>query len=378
MAKSKPAEEKDEKEKGVTAQDILNKHLKANKGDHYNFEKSVNYKVPCSSLLCSAFMEGGIEPGAHRAMGVAESGKTSSLLDFLLHFLRQEPGRKGLYVKSEGRLSDSMIARSGVKFVYDVADWVDGTCYVLESNIYELVFDLLGDLIRNNDSGTRYFVIIDSMDTLIKRADAEKSASESSQVAGGALLTSTFLKKTSLALSKRGHICWFISQYREAIQASAYAPSAPRQGNSSGGHAQEHAGNWVLEFLKPRAGGDGDVIRESDAKEAKPIGHWCRAKVHKSPNEKTNQIIKYPIKYGRTNGNSVWVEYEIADLLIAWKYIEKKGAWFIFSDEIIAELKSVNIDVPESVQGMNNLYALLESNKELTKYLFNKFLNLIK
>lgn len=375
MAKAK--EEKQEKiltPEEVTASFFKHKDRAQH---HYNFEESVNYKVKASSLLLTSFMDGGLAPGAHRFMGVAESGKTSSALDFMFHFLSEPTKRRGIYVKSEGRLSENVIARSGVKFVYSPEEWTDGTCFVVESNVYDFVFDYINHLVANNESKTKYFFIIDSMDTMIKASDLEKQTKDALGVASGAVLTSAFLKKASIALSKRGHICVFISQYRETISADR-GPVAPRQGSASGGHAIEHAGNWAFEFLKPRAGNDGDVIRESEAKDAKPIGHWCRMKTHKSPNEKTNQTITYPVKYGRTNAKSVWIEYELVDLLIMYQKVERAGAWMKNSQGLMDDVKkATEVELPKQIQGIDNYYKFLEANPKVTQYLFDMFLEVI-
>lgn len=355
---------------------------KERKNQHFNFEKTHDYKVRCSSLKQTINMEGGLNPGAHRFMGVAESGKTSCALDFMYNFLKQKKKlRRGVYIKSEGRLSDNVIQRSGVKFVFTPEEWVDGTTLVVESNIYEFVFDFLNDLVKNNETETEYFIIIDSMDMLIKEDDLDKPTSKSLQVAGGAVMTATFLKKSSLALAKKGHICIFISQYRETIRADANAPAAaPRQGTASGGHAAEHGANWAFEFLKPRDWKKGgDAIRENDDEDGVKIGHICRMKVHKSPNETTGMEFSYPVKYKQTNASSVWVERELADILLGWAWIEVKGAgWITVSSERIKEIKdATGIEVPEKIQGMSNLYKFLGENEKVSEYLFDTFTKVI-
>jgi RecA/RadA recombinase len=320
-------------------------------------------------------MDGGITPGAHRATGITAGGKTSFTLDLMHHFLQNGDGYRGLYVKAEGRLSKEVKERSGVTFVTDSEKWVDGTCFVFESNVYEAVFGLMGELIRNNPQNTRYFFILDSLDMMAKRDDLAKPLEQAGQVAGGSLLTSVFLKKTSAALAKRGHICWFISQVRESIKLNPYEKTPPRQGGASGGHAVEHAGDWVLEFL-PRF--NDDIIREGGEKSGKVIGHYCRAKIVKSNNEKYGTEIRYPIKYNRKNASSVWVEREIVDLMMGWEMVQRTGGWFRFTEEIRAEiLEKTGVEVPEKIQGVDNLYKLLEDDKTLSSYLFGKFLKLV-
>ena len=109
-----------------------------------------------------------------------------------------------------------------------------------------------------------------------------------------------------------------------------------------------------------------------------PIGHWCKIMFRKTPNEKTGVEVKYPIKYGRDNGNSIWVEYEVIEQLKAWEMIEAKTAWITVSDDLLKELSENGFTVPKQVQGMDNFRKLLEEDQNLTTYLFDKFMRVFK
>ena len=384
MAKVKEEKKEDKKDgdKALTPEQQAMAFFKKNKDDHYNFEKDHNYKVKSSSLKLTAHMDGGLSAGAHRFMGVAESGKTSCALDFMYNFLgdkKAKAPRRGIYIKSEGRLSENVKRRSGLRFVYNPEEWVDGTCLVIESNIYDFIFDFINSLIKINETETEYFIIMDSMDTMIKKSDLDKNTDKALQVAGGAVLTSSFLKKASIALSKRGHVCIFVSQYRETISDDK-GPKVPRQGSASGGHALEHSADWAFEFLKPRDWAEnGDIIREGGVKGAKAIGHVCRMRTHKSPNEKTTITIDYPIKYGRVDAKSVWLERELGDFLLSYGWYEMKGAgWLTGNEERMKEIKdATGIDFPLKIQGMENLYLQLEANPKVAEYLFDAFVSVI-
>jgi len=163
---------------------------------------------------------------------------------------------------------------------------------------------------------------------------------------------------------------------RDSIKINPYEKSAPRQGGASGGHAVEHAGDYVLEFL-PRY--NDDLIRENPSdKSSKPIGHYCKLRIVKSNNEKYGVEVRYPIKYGRKNASSVWVEREIIDLLLSWEQIEKKGAWFKMAATLRDEIKeNTGVEIPEQIQGIDNLYKALEDNKKASDYLFNKLYKML-
>ena len=375
---NKKTEDKEEK-KMITPQEQLEGLLRATKEDHYNFEETHSYKVPCSSLLLTATLNGGIGPGAHRFVGLASGGKTSCVLDFMFHFLSENSAKKprrGFYIKSEGRLSEAVQERSGVKFVSSAEEWIDGTCFVFESNIFEAVFKTKRDLITNNPTKTEYFFVTDCADSLIKRDDAKKPEEDSITVGGGSLITSVFLKKTGLAMAKRGHIDAYISQIRDQIKINQYEVTVPKQGKASGPRALEHQADVVIEFL-PRFGGD--LILEGE-KGSKILGHFAKTRVVKSDNEKNMVEVKYPIRYGQKGGKSVWSSYELADFLQLWEIVSKpsgKGSWYEFDADFRLEMgEAIKIEIPEKIQGVGGIRDWIENSVEIQKYLFNKFKNL--
>jgi RecA/RadA recombinase len=347
-------------------------YLKENKKDHYNFEEEIYYKVPSSSLNLNLELGSGLPNGAHRFMGITAGGKTSCALDFMYNFLKLDSSNRGVYFKCEGRLSPEVRARSGIDFVTDAEKW-QNNCLVVESNIYEVVFGFIRSLIIDNPTKAKYFFIIDSVDSMVKRDDLSKPLEEAQQVAGGALITSVFLKKTALALARRGHICIFISQIREEIKINQYQATTQRQGKSSGGHALEHASSVVINFLGRY---NDDIIRENPSdKNSKAIGHRCKIKIIKSDNENYNEL-SYPVKYGRVGGKSVWKELECIDMLQAWSQLKRKGdkgAWFYLDENILKELKEIDAECPEKFQGIDNVRNYLEDRPNITEYLCNKY-----
>lgn len=374
MAKVTKEAQQSEEEKS-NPQDQLNKILKDTKEDHYNYEKDHNYKVPCSSLLLTGKLGGGLTPGAHRMVGLSTGGKTSCALDFLYHFLKSANDkvlRRGVYIKAEGRLSEEIQNRSGVKFVKKPEEWANGTCFIFESNIYESVFKLKRNLITDNPHEVEYFFITDSADNLIKREDAKKPEEESITVGGGSLITSVFLKKVGLAMEKRGHISIYISQVRDQIKINPYEVTIPKQGKASGARALEHQAGIVLEFL-PRFGGD--VIYEGGDKKGKILGHYAKVRIIKSDNEKNGLEVEYPIRYNQTGAKSVWVSYELVDCLLMWGVLKKKGAWLVFDDDFRQEMATSlkRHDIPEQLNGQDKARKWVEENVDVQKYLFDKF-----
>ena len=209
------------------------------------------------------------------------------------------------------------------------------------------------------------------MDGLITKEDLEKGSSDARKVAGGALMTSDFLKRISLGMSKFGHMCIMISQVRSNININPYAKQDPNnQTNSSGGNAILHYPDWILEFKKQNKG---DKILEKPTEQITPenkiYGHNAKVLILKSTNESTGQTVSYPIKHGRMEGKSIWVEREVIDMLLMWGYLEKAGAWIKLDDEIKSYLKEKGVEAKDSYQGSQAVYDFLESNEEATSAL---------
>jgi RecA/RadA recombinase len=359
-----------------TSNEVLRSFLQANKEDHYNFEEEIDYKVSSGSLQFDLQLGGGFGPGLHRFCGINEGGKTSAALEVMKHFLHSLPNSKGLYIKAEGRLSPEMRERSGVKFVFTPDEWVEGTCFVFESNVYEAVVDLMRELVSKNTQKVKYYFLLDSVDGLVLKNDINKGFEDSAKVAGGAVIAATFMKKMSIALAKRGHMAIFISQVRADIKLDPYSKAPVRQTTATGGNALLHFANWIIEF-EPRYKGDlilqNPTIKQLDPQKNPAIGHFAKVTVKKSPNEKTNLTISYPIRYGRKNGNSVWIEKEIVDLLLAWEFVKKNSSWLSLSEEFVELLAAEGFDLPAKIQGEQNLFTLIEENKDLSKFLVNYF-----
>jgi len=178
---------------------------------------------------------------------------------------------------------------------------------------------------------------------------------------------------------KRGHMAIFISQVRADIKLDPYSKAPIRQTSATGGNALLHFANYILEF---EARHKKDLILENptqpvDKDKNKILGHHAKITVKKSPNEKTNYVLQYPIRYGRTGGNSVWVEKELIDMLYGWEYVHKRGAWISADDSFLDLLKENGLEFPEKVQGESKLSALFEEDKKLTEFLTSYFKNLV-
>lgn len=184
------------------------------------------------------------------------------------------------------------------------------------------------------------------------------------------------MKRMSIKLAKRGHMAIFISQVRADIKLDPYTKAPVRQTSATGGNALLHFANYIMEF-EPRNKSDlilqNPTIKQSDPRTNPIIGHWAKVTIKKSPNEKTNNTISYPIRYGQTNGKSIWIEKELVDMLYLWEFISKKTSWIILSEEFMELISDVAPDLPEKIQGELNLFKAIEENVNLSQFLINYF-----
>ena len=354
------------------SKDYTEAFLKSNRDYHYNLEEGAEpYLVSSGSMILDHVLGGGFGSGLHRFIGANEGGKTNEALHVMHNMLKTVENSKGLFVMAEGRLSQEIKDRAGIKFVQSAEDWDVGTCLVLECHIMDTMIDFLRGLLKNNPDKEKFCIVIDSMDGLITKEDLEKGSSDARKVAGGALMTSDFLKRVSLGMSKFGHMCIMISQVRSSITTSMYAKQDPNnQTDSSGGNAILHYPDWILQFKKQNKG---DKILEKPTEQITPdnkiYGHNAKVMILKSTNEATGQIVTYPIKHGRKKGRSIWLEREVVDMLLMWGYLEKSGAWIKLDDKVKTYLSDNKIETKDSYQGIKAVYEFLESNEKITSLL---------
>ena len=338
---------------------------KNNKNFHYNDYKELDYKIPTGSLNLDLSLGGGFPAGVHRFTGVNEGGKTSCALAVAKNF-QDHFGEKAMvvYIKSEGRLSNEMVARSGV-------DSSEERFFKFDCNVFEKVFELIRMLVKENEDDKKYMFIVDSVDALCRQNDYEKPFEDSEQVAGGALITSVFLKKMVLPIIKLNHMMILTSQVRVEVATNPYAARGGPKTKQAGGNAIKHYANFILEFQDRY---NSDILFENPTAakledKGSPIGHICKIVFSKSVNEKTGASVRYPIRYGRTNGKSVWLEKEVIDMCYIWGFLEKKGAWISLDKEIVQRCKKAKVEFFEKIQGEQKLIDFLENNTDFCQFL---------
>ena len=347
---------------------------------HYNFIEEIYYRVSTGSMNLDIATGGGLMPGVHRFVGATEGGKSSEALEVMRNHLK-EPNTRGFLVKAEGRLHREMQERCGIPFVFDPDKWEDGTCFVLETNIYELVGRTINMLFANNvHAQKRYCFIIDSVDALMSEKNLTKEAGDGRSPGGGTpMITAQLLQQCSISMSKYGHLAIFISQVRDQVSIDPYAKKVHKITSSAGGHALNHYANFVLEF-QPRTFNSmilKDPKGKLDEEKNPALGHVVTVIVKKSTNESTHKSVKYPVRYGRRKQSSIWTEREIFEPLLTYQFLVRKGAWISFSEPLQKELDAAGIVVEPKYQGEDNFFSALEGNQKLSDFLKAKIADFI-
>ena len=343
------------------------------KNYHYAFEDHISYKISTGSLLFDMATDGGIGPGIVRFIGQYAGGKTSEALELIRNFQSAIERPFIVYFNAEGRVNTETLEDAGVK--YDDPDQFK----VVSTQTLHVVYDTMTQVIRENMSlpkaeRKQFAFVVDSLDSLSSADDQLKTSQDSARVAGGAVTASAFLKKMGLSLNTQGHLCIMISQRRDTVSADRYKATPFKNHNASGGHALDHHANWIFEF-GGRYKSDRIPMNPSaalDDEKNPAIGHYCKLRIKKCPNEKEDLLVKYPVKYKEKGGSSIWVSKEIVDTMEKIGWYDSRGAWIYIEEEIIEQCKKRKIEVPEKFQGKKELFKFVDENKEFKEYAYNR------
>lgn len=345
--------------------DLLTSLLAEHSDDHFNDIIPVNKLLSTGSLKLDQYVKvrsGGVVRLTART---PESGKTSESFVLAANFMAAMPKAKTLYVKAEGRLSPEMQARTGLTFVTRGADWQYNTVFILSSNTFETVADFVIKLSKEMyDKGEHLCVIIDSLDGLILKADKDTKGIAGGMVAGVPKLTKLLFRHLALPITHYDILLLITGQYSADIAIDPYAPKVPR-GDSVGGSSVPHQCDYVLSYA-PRYPGD-DILEDENAKrdpiKNKVIGVWATIDIKKSATDTSGTRVKVPIKKGRI-GCAIWVEKEVADLVLQEGMAKRSGAWISFHDSFVKKAADQGVQIIEKVQGINALYDYFEQDAD--------------
>ncbi len=360
----------------------------------YKMNKDVIYNDPMPPIFTSTgvlsidYLLGGkgLGTGICRLTGEPGMGKSSLGLLIVKNFLETHKKSRGLIIPTEARLTDKLKSRSGVKFVHTPEEWVNGTCLILPTNVYEKIANFLITLVKTNEMHPKekrehFVIMIDCIDylSLESELEIEFGGDKNRRPAGPQYLTKILWSRLALPFQSGQHLAIFCSQRSAAPKLDNYTKTPIRQGDSSGGSALKHQANVVID-LNSRY--ESDYVLENpdlkyDRKKNDKIGHRCSGFIRKSDNERYDVSFEFFVKYGRTNGNSVWIERDVFDQLLAWEQLTREGQGsFNWNPDLYAELKKIDPNIPDKIRSANRAYEYLESQPKVTQFLVEKFKNI--
>jgi hypothetical protein len=228
------------------------------------------------------------------------------------------------------------------------------------------------------ESDEHLCIILDSLDGLMLRSDKGKSLwsekPDNVKVAGVPALTKILFRRLGLPITHNDALLLVTGQYSADIKLDPYSPNVPRQAESSGGNAIAHQSDYVFQYL-PRFGGDQileNPNEKPDYQKNRSVGVYAKLEIRKSGTDVTGTVVKIPIKKGRV-GCAIWIEREIADLMVGWSMLEKSASWLKINEKYRDEIKeATGFEFPDKIQGIDKVYALLEGQPDVVKFLHKK------
>lgn len=289
--------------------------------------------ITTGSLIFDIFLGGGFCPGISRFMGDPEHGKTAQALTWAKNWLAHYKDKgKVYYFDVEGRITFRKLKLCGI----DKIPNVDERFIIIRRNVFDDIASFIRDKIKLNeakdlDEQEHFFFVFDSLDMLITKEDLAKGFSDAAKVGAAQVMSTLMMKHFGVFFLDKGHHLHILSQVRANINTSN--PNSPKT-KMSGAWALKHGSDITADIMKNFGGADGMFIFENPTaatvkEKGNIVGHYFTPKFGKTPNEKSNQTIRVPIK----RGSGVWHEREVTDLALAFGQIRKKGTWFMLKDE---------------------------------------------
>lgn len=337
--------------------------------------KATGKKIPLSSPLLNYATYGGIPRGAiTEFFGNPGAGKSSSAIDACknaidvfqaeydqqceslrdgvasgdkkkmveLEELQERGPKRVLYIDLEHAFDNDWGSKLGIDF--DKLDIMQPPNVVAE-DILNMVLDLI-------DSGEVGMIVIDSIPSLVPRAELEKQLGERTVSALAGLLT-VFCRKVVPMLSRYDTTLLFINQTRDNMD-NPYVTQTP------GGRALKFYSSLRIEF---NLGNPVDFLGNELPKSAEnPAGYIINAKIAKQRSAPFDRRLgSYYLMC--TSGIRADMDYA---LLAIKKYgiIKKSAGWYTICDPVTGEILSDETGKPVRVNGMAKIFEYLKDNPE--------------
>ncbi len=213
--------------------------------------------------------------------------------------------------------------------------------------------------------------MVDSTDSCVRESDirGEKTIGEAEKIGGSATILSAAGKRLSLLFNLKCHFLFMTSQVRDKV--NTHGPGAPGK-DASGGNAPKFYSSLIGEIKKPWS--ETFIFENPSDTKSKPIGRLVDIRLHKTPNEKTGTMVKYPVKYGLIGG--VWRAYEAMIMAQYHGIIIQNKAHYSFHEQVFSEIESKSIGVSQSFHGIRNMRESFDECPQLVEFVLDKVKNM--
>lgn len=262
--------------------------------------------------------------------GPESSGKTTIALHAIAEI--QKEGGIAAFIDAEHSIDPNYAKNLGVNIDNLILSQPDSGEQALE------IVDLLVK------TGKIDLIVVDSVAALVPEVELQGEMKDQT-IGAQARLMSKALRKITGSLNKNKTTIIFINQVREKVGIIFGSPET-----TSGGRALKFYASIRIDVRKVSSIGSGEDI----------VGNVIKLKVVKNK-------LAAPFKSATTEiifAKGISKISEIIELAEENKIIEKKGSWYAYEGQNIA-------------QGKNNLKLILESSKELYEVIFNKVQNIL-
>jgi recombination protein RecA len=320
--------------------------------------------ISTGSLTLDVLLNGGFHPGFIQLWGPNAIGKTTLALQMAARYQKfyNYENVRVVYHSVEGRWNDrlllmvpDLLQSSPTKTFIDPKDKKEKPLPIFFVNRPTSGEQMYGDILKRlSQENVKYFHIVDCVDNIKSEANFGKTISDAEKTASIASLNTRFGREASNIGNNFGHAIVLIHQVRDKIQTQGQSHVSGVGKKRSGGHMVEHIAN--LRLLIEKGYPDFFLRDDPNNNKSKVIGHIMSITLDKvSTSGNRFDIAPVPFIYDK----GIDRIREIADLSEGFGLVKKKGAFYAYEGENIA-------------QGQKQFIKYLTENKEFAQLLETK------
>ncbi len=325
----------------------LNKDLDTDNAFQLGIKFTDVPRIKFSSPELNYMTYGGLpQKGIIEFLGEESSGKSTMCLDIVKNYQLMNNGRQIIYADAERTLDPEWATKLGV----DVNNLI---VYSPPEGTYcEKMFD---DLLAAIDRFKPGLVILDSIGTLVSKAEMEKDVEESTY-GGVATALTKFVKKLNAKVSDYGTLFIGINQVRDDLSGFHLL-------KSPGGRAWKFHCSMRIEFRRGKFVDEAN--KEVSSNVENPFGHIIEARIVKNkicPSDR--RIARTILRYSE----GIDYVHDIINVAMKKDIIQKGGSFYSIIDKETGQIVEDKKDLLK-FQGIAKLKDYIRNNKKILDYI---------